>query len=246
MSIALRRIMTTAVVAAGLSFTPALRAQTGAAAGWVGTQISSSGMGEAKVSPDRVAINVNVQTRASTAAAAAADNARRTRAVLDALMKLGLTKTDLSTENYNVNPEMRYDNTNGAPPKVTGYVVTNSVRAESRRTEQAGEIIDAALGAGANMINSLSFYASSIDAARREAIGTAVASAKADAEAMAAAAGGSLGVLLEMSSGGPISPPHPMYEMARSKMAMAADTPINPGQQTVNAQVSARWAFVPR
>ena len=68
---------------------------------------------------------------------------------------------------------------------MTGYVVTNSVRAESKRVEQAGAIIDAALGAGANMINALSFYASSIDVPRRQAIALAVASARADAEAMA-------------------------------------------------------------
>jgi uncharacterized protein YggE len=61
---------------------------------------------------------------------------------------------------------------------VIGYVVTNSVRAESKRVDQAGAIIDAALGAGANLINSLSFYASSIDEPRRQAIALAVASAR--------------------------------------------------------------------
>jgi uncharacterized protein len=153
----------------------------------------TSGQGEAKVNPDRVSVLVNVQTRAATAAAAAAENARRTKAVLDALGQLGLPKDQLSTEGYSAYPEMRYDREGGSP-KVTGYVVTNSVRAESKRVEQAGAIIDAALGAGANLINSLSFYASSIDEPRRQAIALAVASARADAEAMAQAAGGRLGV----------------------------------------------------
>src|SRR5215218_11320568 len=57
----------------------------------------ASGQGEAKVSPDRVSVLVNVQTRAATAAAAAAENARRTKAVLDALGRLDLPKDQLST-----------------------------------------------------------------------------------------------------------------------------------------------------
>lgn len=205
----------------------------------------TSGQGEAKVTPDRVSVLVNVQTRASTATAAAATNAQRTKAVLDALGRLGLPKDQLSTEGYSAYPEMNYDRAGGAP-RVTGYVVTNTVRAESKRVEQAGAIIDAALEAGANLINSLSFYASSIDEPRRQAIALAVASARADAEAMAQAAGGHLGMLLELSTQGPTVPPRPMFDVAaRGKMAVAEQTPINPGQQTVNVFVTARWAFVP-
>jgi hypothetical protein len=206
----------------------------------------TSGQAEEKVTPDRVSVLVNVQTRAATAAAAAAENAKRTRAVLDALMALGLSKEQLSTEGYSAYPEMNYDRP-GNTPKVIGYVVTNSVRAESKRVDQAGPIIDAALGAGANMINGLSFYASSIEEARRKAIGAAVASARADAEAMAQAAGGTVGVLIELSTQGPTIPPRPMFDLAaRAKTAMAEPTPINPGQQTVTAFVTARWAFVPK
>lgn len=205
----------------------------------------TSGQGEAKVTPDRASILVNVQTRAATAAAAAAENAQRTKAVLDALAKLGLPREQLGTEGYTVYPEMRYDR-DGGSPRVTGYVVTNTVKAETHRPEQAGAIVDAALGAGANMINSLSFYASSIDEPRRQAIAAAVASARADAEAMARAAGGSLGPLMELSTQGPTVPPRPMYDMAQMRGAVAKSepTPINPGQQTINVFVSARWQFV--
>jgi len=209
--------------------------------------LSASGQGEGKVTPDRASVMLNVQTRATTASAAAADNASRTRAVLDAVGKLGLSRDQLSTEGYSVYPEMQYDK-NGGAPRVSGYVVTNTVRAETKRPEQAGTIIDAALGAGANMVNSLSFYASSIDEARRQAVGAAVASARADAEAMARAAGGTLGALLELSTGGPTVPPRPMYEMAvRGKVAMAQTepTPVNPGQQTVTVYVTAKWRFTP-
>ena len=207
--------------------------------------LATSGTGEAKVTPDRAAVMVNVQTRGATAAAAASENARRTSAVLDALGKLGLPKSQLSTEGYSVNPEMAYGS--GQAPRVTGYVVTNTVRAETHHPEQAGTIIDAALGAGANMINGLSFFASSIDEARRVAISAAVASARADAEAMARAAGGSLGNLMELSTQGPTVPPRPIYEMSAMarKSDVAMPTPVNPGEQTVSVFVTARWQFVP-
>ncbi len=205
--------------------------------------LATSGQGEAKVTPDRASVLVNVQTRAATATAAAAENATRTNAVLNALAKLGLSRDQLSTEGYSVYPEMKYD-ANGASPKVVGYAVTNSIRADTKRTDQAGAIVDAALTAGANMINNLSFYASSIDEARRQAIGSAVASARADAEAMARAAGGTLGSLIDLSTSGPTIPPRPMYEMAVRK-SMADQTPITPGQQAVTVSVSARWQFVP-
>lgn len=236
------------VLLAAFSIAPvALRAQSPTPVGApIVPSLVTSGQGEAKVTPDRVSVLVNVQTRAATAAAAAATNAQRTKAVLDALGRLGLPKDQLSTEGYSAYPEMTYDR-DGGTPRVTGYVVTNSVRAESKRVEQAGAIIDAALGAGANLINSLSFYASTIDEPRRQAIALAVASARADAEAMAQAAGGRLGALIELSTQGPTAPPRPMFDVAaRGKVAMAEQTPINPGQQSVNVFVTARWGFVPR
>lgn len=208
--------------------------------------LSTSGQGEAKVTPDRASVMVNIQSRALTATAAASENASRTRAVLDAIGRLGLSKDQMTTEGYTVYPEMQYDKSGGSP-KVSGYVVTNTVRAETKRPEQAGAIVDAALGAGANLINSLSFYASSIDEARRQAIGAAVASARADAEAMAHAAGGTLGALLELSTGGPTAPPRPMFDVSiRAKSAMQSEpTPVNPGQQTVTVFVQAKWRFAP-
>jgi uncharacterized protein YggE len=240
--------MVRSALAVGLMFlvSPVVaRAQRESAVVLGGPALVTSGQGEAKVAPDRASLLVNVQTRGATAAIAAAENAQKTRAVLDALAKLGLPREQLSTEGYSVYPEMRYD-AQGGSPRVTGYVVTNSVKAETHRVEQAGAMIDAALAAGANMINSLSFYAASIDAPRREAIAAAVASARADAEAMARAAGGSLGSLLEMSTQGPTIPPRPMYDMAmaRGKVAQAEPTPVNPGLQTVTVFVTARWQFV--
>jgi uncharacterized protein YggE len=205
-------------------------------------QISTTAVGEARVQPDRATMIFAVETRAPTAARAGADNARRQQAVLDTLRKLGLSPGQLSTTGYSVAPEMRHD---GKQPQVVGYVARNMVQADVRRIDQVGALIDASLAAGANVVSSLRFYSSRADEGRRLALSDAVAKARADADAMARAAGGSLGALLEISTSGPVRP----YgeEMAMSRVSAMADTPtpIDPGEQTIAVFVSARWQFVP-
>lgn len=205
-------------------------------------QIVTTGTGEVRVAPDRATIFVGVQSRAGTAAAAAADNARRQRAILDTLRTLGLGPDQLSTMNFNVNPDIQY-NPNNQPPKVVGYTVTNTVRAEVRKLDDVARIIDASLAKGANEISGLQFYSSKADSARRSAMALAVANARADAETLARAAGGTLGALLELSTASSI---RPMAEgMSVTAMARVA-TPIEPGQQSISASVTARWSFVGR
>jgi len=120
------------------------------------------------------------------------------------------------------------------------------VRVEVRDIGMIGRAIDASLDAGANMISSLSFYSSTLENARREALARAVSDARKDAEAIARAAGGVLGPLVEITSmPNPGPPPMPMLRQAMERDAAAASTPIEPGQQTISAMVTARWVFVP-
>lgn len=207
-------------------------------------QIGTTAIGEGRATPDRALIDIGVQTRAATAEQAGAENARRVQAVLAALRALGLGSDQLSTVNYNVYPETRYEQ-GDREPKIIGYNVVNSVRAELRKQEQVGPAIDAALKAGANVINSLSFYASDPAPARRVALQQAVEKARTDAEALAQAAGGRLGRLLELSTAEGMRPPQPMYRLEARAVAADASTPIEPGQQTITVQVTARWEFLP-
>src|SRR3954465_7103718 len=177
-------------------------------------QISVAGRGEVKVSPDRATIQISVQTRAVTAAAAAAENANKQQSVFAALKALGLGADQLSTINYNVYPEQRYEQ--GKEPVIVGYNVTNTILADVRKLTQVGPVIDAALAHGANMIASLQFYASNTEAARRTAIATAIEKARADAEAAARAAGGTLGGLLEINVGSYSPPPPRPLMMAKA------------------------------
>ncbi len=206
--------------------------------------ISSGASADAKFTPDRATISISVQTKAPTAAAAAADNATKQSAVLSSLRALGLTNEQLSTTGYNVSPEYRYDPNRA--PTLTGYTVTNTVLADIHDLKQIGKILDTALASGSNMISSLDFYASNTDSARHEALAAAVAKARSDAEVAATAAGGSLGALMHISVGGGNSPPQPrpMYA-AKVRMESAPETQINPGQQSLTVSVSADWRFNP-
>lgn len=205
-------------------------------------QIVVTGHGEIKVSPDRASIQIAVQTRAATASEAAAQNATKQQAVLAALKSLGLTNDQLSTINYQVYPEQRYEQ--GKDPVISGYNVTNTIVADIRRLDQVGKVIDAALSHGANLISSLQFYSSNTQGARRTAIGSAIEMARADADAAARAAGGSLGSLLEVNVLA-VSPPRPQpMMMARVAGVAQAETPINPGDETLGVDVLTRWRFV--
>ncbi|MFL5481543.1 MAG: SIMPL domain-containing protein [Gemmatimonadaceae bacterium] len=206
-------------------------------------QIVVTGHGEVKVASDRATIQIAVQTRAGTASEAAAQNATKQQAVLSALKALGLTNDQLSTVNYQVYPEQRYEQ--GKDPIVSGYNVTNTIVADIRRLDQVGKVIDAALSHGANVISSLQFYSSNTQGARRTAIGSAIEMARADAEAAAHAAGGTLGPLLEVNVL-TASPPRPQpMMMARASGVAQADTPINPGDETLGVDVMTRWRFLP-
>lgn len=210
--------------------------------------IMVNAVGEHRTTPDRASVMIAVQTRAATAAAASRENARIQRAVFDTLRAVGIPAEQLSTMGYSVQPEYRHDPRGGTPARVVGYVVHNMVRVEVRRLDQVGTVIDASLAKGANNINSLDFYVANRDAARREALSAAVSRARADAEAMARAAGGSLGQLLEMNSmemDGPRPPIMYRRDAMMAEAASAAPTPVAPGEETVRASVMTRWAFVP-
>lgn len=208
-------------------------------------QIVVSAAGEVRVSPDRATIHIGVQSRAATAAEAAAQNSRRQRAVIDAIKARGVPAEQIATMGFNVVPETRYDREGQQAPRTISYLVSNIVTVELRKIDQVGPVIDAALAAGANQINSLNFGISNADSARREALASAVAKARADAEVMARAAGGGLGSLIEMQATETFIPsPRPM--MMEAKAAMSADAvPVEPGLETVRASIMARWQFVP-
>ena len=207
-------------------------------------QIVTSASADVRVTPNRASISIGVQSRAATAAQASAENSRKQRAVIDAIRAKGVPAEQIGTSGFNVIPETRYDREGQQAPRTISYLVSNMVNVELTRIDLVGPVIDAALGAGANQIHGLSFSVAAADSARRVALANAVAKARAEAEVMARAAGGSLGELIELVSGETFMPPPRPMAVMRMEAAQADAVPIEPGQETVRAQVSARWRFV--
>lgn len=205
--------------------------------------IVSSARGEIRVTPDRATITLSVQTRAASASDAASENARRQTAVIAALRSAGVRDSQISTQDYAITPETRYDK-GGQAPRIVSYLVTNGLAVRTSASAKIGALVDAALAAGANQISAIDFSASNSQELYQKAVASAVTNARAQAVAMAAAAGGHLGSLVEIVSNdaGWIPPgPRPM-----SGIAMAAvETPILSGPEIITASVTARWTFVP-
>lgn len=236
-----RGLLTAALLAATIAITPRLRAQLP-----VGTSTSAitvTGTGEDSVVPDHARISLGVNTQAATAADAAQQNARLQRAVLDAARAQGVPAEQITTSGYNVTPVFDY-NQQTRRTRITGYSVQNTVVVDLHRIDQVGPVLDAVLAKGANTVSSLQLYSSQAEASRRRALTRAVERARADAEAMAAAAGGRIGALLELSSAPEFHPRPVMMAMARTASADAASTPISEGVETITATVTARWGFV--
>jgi len=235
--------LATALLALAIFAAPAARAQQPALAPT--PIVTTLATGEEHVVPDRARLSIGVQTQAATAADASARNARLQRSVIDTLRALGTPQDQITTSGFNVYPEQSYDQATRRS-RITGYNVQNTVVVELRRVDQVGPALDAVLAKGANLVSSLAFYSSDAEGARRRALANAVQKARQDAEAMARAAGGQLGPLVELSSGYQ-APPRPMMELQMARVAGAAadaSTPISEGTQTVVATVTARWAIV--
>ncbi len=213
-------------------------------------EITASGRGEVHLSPDYAYVIIGVTTQSPSAAQTASQNATRVAATVSALRALGLTEQQIVTSGYNLTQTYEYPK--NQPPRVNGFTARNTIRAEVRRLDDVGKVIDAAINAGATDVASIQFLASSTEQARRTALSSAVEQARGDAEVMARAAGGRLGRLISVSSTG-ISQPMAIRGASMDVVQLSAavsggyagpPTPINPGELNVVAFVFTRWEFI--
>lgn len=199
-----------------------------------------SGSAEVSVPADQAQISFAVETEAETARDAARQNADRMDAVLRALRGTEVPGLELETHGYTLQPRYRRPSREGGTPEIDGYRAVNHVRATTPTVDAVGRLIDAAVGAGANRIASLSFQAVETQAARLEALRMAVEKARAEAGAIASALGVTLGPPIEVRGGAEPPSPRPMT-MESMDMARGAPTPVEPGEQTVRASVTVRY-----
>lgn len=198
--------------------------------------ITVNASGKVEAAPDKAALELGVETQAPTARAALEQNAERLRAAVDALRKAGVSKDDLQTSNVSLWPQRSSNGTS-----ITGYSAQNTVSAELD-VEKAGDAIDAAVGAGANVVGGPSLSVGDRDELYRKALKNAVEASRAKAEAIADAAGVKVGRVTAVVEGGGYEQPGPMPYAAEAARDSATSTPIEPGKQAIEATVTVTFA----
>lgn len=194
--------------------------------------------GTVRIKPDRLVLRLAVETTATTATSATSANAARMARVVQALVRLGIPRTRIRTTSYGLQPRYRRQEPGASDqtPTIVGYRAMNTLEVILDDITRAGSAVDEAIGAGANRVDGLSWSLQDPSAARLQALDRAMKSAHAEAETLARAAGETLGPVQDISTSGGM--PGPIYEGVRAA-ALQAVTPVEPGQLTVSATVSA-------
>ncbi len=201
-------------------------------------QVIAAGIGEVRALPDVAVIRFAVETTGTDAAATGRDNAERMSSLRQALEKSGIPARDIATTGYSIRNELRGTE---RPPaaRVPAFVARNGIRVSVQALDRVGTVMDTALAGGANQVEDVAFRLADDRALRRKALALAVDDARSQAQAMATAAGGRLGTLIELSAGAGRGDGPQVFA------ARAAATPISAGEIVVVEQVAARWRFVP-
>lgn len=201
-------------------------------------EITVTGEGRVSAASDVARVTLGVETRDPSAMAALEANNRRTSAVIGTLTGAGIPREEIRTAEILIRREFAGERGEGSEP---AYVVTNAVTV-SAPVDRIGEVLDATVAAGANVVQGISFGVSDEETLADEALKRAVEEARRKAELLAAAAGTSVGdvlVIAEGTTGGP----RPMME---ARLTSAAAVPVEGGRQEITASVTVTFALAER
>ena len=150
------------------------------------TSITVTGTGETLVPADTAVVSLGVSVRNAEAPRAQSEANEIIARIREALTGAGFDEKDISTGYVNLYAFYDYS---GDMEKISGYNASSSLAVRLTDMSRVGEVIDLAFGAGANMLEGVSFSVSDESAARAESLKAAVADAKAKALVLAEAAG---------------------------------------------------------
>jgi len=193
-----------------------------------------TGRGTVEATPDRAIVTVGAQVTRPTAQEAQERTSATMTQVLRQVTALGIPRERIQTVEINLYPQRR-------PPsgEISGYQAVQRAAITVDDLALVGRVFDAAVTAGANLLDGVSFTLRDPSAARTHAFATAVQDARATANALAAAAGVTvLGVVRIEEMGVSI----PVRGRAL-QAAPEATTPVLPGTLSVSVQVRAVFAF---
>ncbi len=201
--------------------------------------IMVSAEGKAMIKPDLATITFSVVSEGPSATAIQAENSRKMNDATAIIKGFGVDPKDIQTSSYNLSPKYSYEQKTGKS-SIDGYQITQSVTVKVRNLDNAGKIVGALPTSGVNQISGPSFSVENVDSYLSSARAEAFMKARAKAEALARAAGVSIGRVVTFSENSGGGYPRPMY--MKADMAVGGESPaFEPG--TDEAQVNVNVTF---
>ncbi|MEY9092613.1 SIMPL domain-containing protein [Paenibacillus sp. RC84] len=200
--------------------------------------IEVTGDGIVSVIPDQAVIVLGAVTEGESLSPLQAENARIISAVIDSLLQLGISRDNIQTDEFRIDPQ--YDFQDGKQI-FRGYRVTHLLKITTERVGETGTIVDTAVSKGANSVSGISFRTSQPQKYSKEALALAVRNAREKAQTIAASLGVTLAAVPEFVR--EISRQNEPVPFKASVLAASPATPIQPGELQVYAAVSARYTF---
>ncbi|WP_373045852.1 SIMPL domain-containing protein [Vulgatibacter sp.] len=210
--------------------------------------LGAEATGEVRVAPDRAVVRFGVQHQDKEARRAQQRVSEAMQRVTKALRDRGIPAERISTERLELQPVYDYNERPQGPhegPRLVGFRASNVVRVElplqkGKGGERVGDVIDAAIGGGANTVEGIQFELADDQPHYLRALRLASEKAREKSQALAESLGVGMGRLLEArESGLQFEPPQPMMMEARAMKG--GDTPVSPGELTVRASVTVRY-----
>lgn len=204
--------------------------------------VTVHGHGEVRMMPDEAHVRLGVIAQAPTAKEAQADANRAAGAITAAVRAQGVSPRELQTTALTLQPiYASQPHDSDTPPRIVAYRASNVVTVRVTALGRVGDVIDAALGAGANTLDGLTFTLRDDAAARDSALALAVHEASGKARTIAAALHLRLGRVTEVDEQGvQVMPVAPMLQRGMT-MAAVASTPVEAGDVTVTADVTVQF-----
>jgi len=197
--------------------------------------LTVNGNGIATANPDVADISLSVATTDGNPTIAIDDNTAAMTAVMDTLRTIGIANTDIKTVSFNMWVEQVFGR--DGPTGEIRYHVSNQISVRVRDINTTGDVLGAALAAGANSVGGVVFGVEDAkmleDAARDAAIDNAVEKGK----RLASRLGVTLGSLREVREvSGAL--PAPIAERALTLGRASSSVPITPGDFKAAASVT--------
>lgn len=200
--------------------------------------ITVTGTATIDVTPDLARVMVSVQTTASTATQAEADNATAADKVRANVIKAGVAATDIKTLSLQVWP--RYDYRTGQSV-LNGFQASHTLQFTVHDLRRIGAVIDAAVAGGATTVEGISYDTNDHTAASAQALAGAVKDAQVKARAMADAAGIRLGSVVSITD--LQNAPYPFPILRAAAPTASGATQVSPPDIQLTVSVQVGWAI---